>query len=214
MIRIADQYGLRGEEPGTNHLADDTLGGNECLAIVDAIAAAHVDNEVVLIRIRIDGHDPGNAYLVAYPRASIEHGAQTRILGLQGRQPLQPDIGDQPFAAQPTDLALQLVTGRRRFTQPLPEPYWRIDNESNRVDGDADAFTHRIEVVFPVIEVHQHDADDDKDDNPRTECRNTRWIAVISPGRDHLSVAACRYSTRPTIIPGRISRDPVRRSAR
>ncbi|MEJ2275091.1 MAG: hypothetical protein P8Y01_11035 [Woeseiaceae bacterium] len=94
-------------------LADDAVGVDDGLPVVDAGAAADADDEIVLVGVGIDGQDFGDADLVAHPGTGLEHCAQAGVLGLQCRQPLQPGVGEQLFGPQAAELQLEFVARRR-----------------------------------------------------------------------------------------------------
>ena len=185
MIGVADQYCLRRYHAGPDNLADDTVRVDDGLAVVDTVATAYVNNEVVFVGIRVDRHDLGNANLVPNRLAGVEQRAQASVLGFERGQALESGVRQQPLGLQAPQFKFEFIARGRGIAEPSPEAHRRVDDELERVDSHANALANAVEMVLAMIEVHQHDADENKHEGPQTQRRDAGWVRVMSPGRGH-----------------------------
>ena len=100
VIRVGDQQGLGARQAGAGHLADDAGSIDERLAVVDAVAAAAVDDHPVAERVHVHRQDLADQYPVRHAAAGIEQRAQTGVFRLEGQQLLQPCARDEAFLPQ------------------------------------------------------------------------------------------------------------------
>ncbi len=79
---------------------------------------------------------------------------------------------------QAAEFELQFTALGRALPHPVPEAKRGIDDELHRVDDHADSLAHHVEVVLPVVENHEQDAEREEDQHPDPERRDPRRVGA------------------------------------
>ncbi len=83
MAGVGNQNSLGRLETRFDNLSYDSVRIDQRLAVVYVISFAYGNDDAVTIGIGVDGHDFGDANLVAHLRTRLEQVPETGVLGFQ-----------------------------------------------------------------------------------------------------------------------------------
>ena len=134
-------------------------------------------------RVGADRHYFGDADLVGHALGGFEHSPEAGVFGFERAIALEARTGQQAFGPESAVLELEIVTVGHRVIDPMPQRDGRADNDPQRVNRGADGASRGVQMIVPVIENQDDDAQAEQKQEAEAQRRRAwRMVLIVRSG--------------------------------